>query len=545
MTNESETPAAADEGALSFDRNAGLSAEAQRLAGQVVQLIRVERLAEAERGIAALAALTPTHPEVMRLHAVLLHKRKRFAEAVSLLRRALEQAPNDALAWSNLGTALVETGAVDEAIDAFRCSAELEPTRATSWFNLGRALDDRGRVDEAHDALRKAIVADPGHVPAHVSLARVLQFMGRIDEAQAEYRQTLAMVPDSAMAWFGLSTMRTVRFGEDDVRAMERVYARADLRVDDRIAIGFALAKALEDCSRHGESFAVLAAANALKRRNVPWDASALTRHVNAIDRTFASTPKTSAAADQGREVIFVVGMPRSGSTLVEQILAAHPQVAGGAELETLRHLMDEESRRRRTPFPAWVPQARPDDWERLGRRYLERTAEWRTEQAIFTDKGLMNWLHVGALRAMLPGARIVNTRRDPVETCLACFRSSFAKELGFTYDLVDLAAFWQDYDRTIQLWHERCPEAIYDVVHERLIEQPEEEIRRLLSFLDLPFDDACLRFHEVERNIRTASAAQVREPLRKDTARAHFFGTLLNPLRAMIAAAPASATAA
>jgi hypothetical protein len=284
----------------------------------------------------------------------------------------------------------------------------------------------------------------------------------------------------------------------------------------------------------------VLTAANATKRRTVAWDARVFSESTRRIEAMFARPAATSSPPELGREVIFVFGLPRSGSTLVEQILAAHPSVAGANELDDLNLVIEGESRRRGGPFPMWVPQMAPADWERLGREYLARTAQWRRERPIFTDKGLTNWAYLGALRAMLPGARFVNTRRVPVENCLACFRQAFARELGFTYDLAEMAAFWRDYDRLMRTWRQRYPGAVHDVVHERLVAEPETEIRALLDACGLEFDAACLRFHEIERHVRTASAAQVRQPLRADTARAARYGTLLDPLRAMLAGAPA-----
>jgi hypothetical protein len=247
--------------------------------------------------------------------------------------------------------------------------------------------------------------------------------------------------------------------------------------------------------------------------------------------------PARAQDAALGREVIFIVGLPRSGSTLVEQILAAHASVAGGNELLDLPDTLEEESRRRGSRFPTWIHQAEAADWERLGRRYLERTARWREQRPMFTDKGLSNWRYVGAVAAMLPGARFIDCRRDPVETCLACFRQLFAKEQAFTYDLSELAAFWRDYDRMMQVWQQRYPDKVHKLVHEDLLADPEREIRRLLDFCALSFDATCLRFHEVEREVRTASAAQVREPLRRSTARADRYGDLLAPLRRSLAA--------
>jgi Flp pilus assembly protein TadD len=519
-----------------FDRADGLSASGRRLLTEIGKLAQQRRVEDAEKLLPALVALAPTHPEVLRMRAIVAHQRARYGESAALLRRVVAERPYDALPWNNLGSALAELRDIDGAIVAFRRCTELAPQRAAPWFNLGRALDMQGRVDEAHAALIEALRRDPNHISARVTLARVLQFMGRISEAETEYRNVLGAHPESALSWYGLSTLRTARLTADDVLAIERVYGRTNLADDERISVGFALSKALEDQQRYTEAFAVLTAANSTKRRTLNWDARVFSRYMENIGDAFVHVPATTARPEQGREVIFVFGLPRSGSTLVEQILAAHPLVNGANELDDLNKVFGEESRRRGSPFPAWVPQMHPHDWERLGKDYLERTAAWRRERPIFTDKGLSNWGYVGALRAMLPGAHLVNCRRDPIENCLACFRQSFQQELGFTYDLAEMASFWRDYDRLMRIWHQRSPGVIHDVVHERLIADQETEIRALLDFCGLPFDAACFSFHEVERNVRTASAAQVRQPIQSDTARAGRYGALLDPLRAMLA---------
>jgi len=522
-----------------FDRAEGLSQSGRQVLNQVAESIRSRDADAAERYLDAVAALAPAHPEVLRLRALVAQMRGQYAEAAAYLKRALEQRPYDALPWNNLGSALAETGDLDGAIAAFKKCIELAPQRAAPWFNLGRALDLKGRVDEAHDAFTNALARDPSHAGARVMLARVLQFMGRIDEAEAGYRAVLADEPDSPLAWFGLSTVRTARFSPDDTRAIERVYGRTDLKADERIGVGFALAKALEDEGRYTEAFAALAAANAAKRRTQTWDARLFAQYGADIADTFSRTAPPPAS-DRGREVIFIFGLPRSGSTLVEQILSAHADVSGANELEDIGELLADESKRRGMPYPHWVPRATPADWERLGNAYLQRTAKWRGERPVFTDKGLSNWTYAGAIRAMLPGAHMVNTRRDAVENCLACFRQHFQRELAFTYDLAEMAAFWREHDQLMRFWHQRYPGAIHDVVHEQLIAEPEHEIRALLDACGLSFDEACLRFHEVERHVRTASAAQVRQPLRADTARALRYGTLLDPLRSMLGQAPA-----
>jgi len=255
-------------------------------------------------------------------------------------------------------------------------------------------------------------------------------------------------------------------------------------------------------------------------------------RRITAIAATSATPLRTAAPPTLGEEVIFVVSMPRSGSTLTEQILAAHPDVEGANELEVVPNMIEAESRARGVEFPYWVGQLGPADWERLGRTYLEKTARWRQKRPRFTDKALSNWQYVFVLRAMLPGAVMINCRRDPVETCLSCFRQAFANGQAYTYDMHELVAFYRDYDRLSRLWLEKFPDYFHDLVYEDLLADPEKEIRRLLELCKLPFDPACLRSHEVERNVRTASASQVHEPLRRDTARAARYGALLTPLR-------------
>ncbi|HEY6894849.1 MAG TPA: tetratricopeptide repeat protein, partial [Rhodanobacteraceae bacterium] len=310
-------------GATRFDRAEGLSDSGRRLLQQAAESIRLRKPEAAEAELASVGALAPAHPEVLRLRALVAQMRGQHADAAKLLRRVVEARPYDALPWNNLGTSLAESGDVDGAIAAFRRAAELAPQRAAPWFNLGRALDAAGRIDEAHAALTNALARDPAHIAARLTRARVLQFMGRIDEAESEFRSVLAAHPDSALAWYGLSTVRTVHFDAGETRAIEAVYGRGDLTVEERIGVGFALSKALEDQGRYAEAFSVLTAANSTKRRTLAWDARVFTESTRAIGAMFARAPATSAPPELGREVIFVFGLPRSGSTLVEQILAA------------------------------------------------------------------------------------------------------------------------------------------------------------------------------------------------------------------------------
>jgi tetratricopeptide (TPR) repeat protein len=526
---------AAPKAAMPFDRTAGLSAGAIKLLQGVHAALQTRNWDDVQGKLTALHALAPAHPEVLRVRAAIAHLQGRSVESIELLQRVVAARPYDAQAMIDLGSALARKGDTEGAIDAFRRSAEMEPARVAPLLGLAQVLERVGDIEQSMATLREALLREPQNVTARDMLARHLHFAGRVDEAEAEYRRSLSYAPKSAMAWYGLSTLRTARFDADDLGAIEALANGSELREHDRATALFALAKALEDNDRNEDAFRALTAANAARRRQLRWDAAKFSANARAIEKAFDAPIPTSSDDALGRGVVFIVGMPRSGSTLIEQILAANPDVAAGGELDDVRDIIRDESQRRESDFPAWVSSATPEDWNRLGQSYLDRTAARRGTHAWFTDKALLNWRYIGALMAMLPGARFVDCRRDAVETCLSCYRQMFASELAFAYDLAELAAFWRDYDHAMHFWQRRFSEQILEVEHERLVADAEAEIRRLLDFCGLPFDESCLRFHESTRAVRTASSAQVREPLRADTARAQRYGSLLDPLRELL----------
>jgi Tfp pilus assembly protein PilF len=513
------------------ERMRGMSARAQRLLARAQRWLDRREFGFAERAIDEALAAAPDHPELLRLRAVTLHMRHRYAEAVALLRRAAALRPDDALIQNNLGSALGESGDLEGALDAFRRTSEAAPDLAASWFNLGKACDALLRSHESDTAYTRALAIDPSNLPARIMRANVLKTLGRLDDAEAEFRDALARKPDSAEAWAGLVGMKATPPTAEDLDRLQRLYRRADIADSDKSLVGFAYALALEAHGRYEEAFEATKIVNALRRKQLSWDAAGARRIFDAIAEAFAR-PLPSADATLGEEVIFLVSMPRSGSTLAEQILAAHPDVQGAGELHDLPEVLREESARRGVDFPDWVDAATAEDWNRLGRNYLERTAHWRRTHARSTDKNLQNWQLVGAIRSMLPGARIVECRRDALETCWSCLKHQFAGDLPFTYDIDELASYWHDYDRLTRFWNERFPERMLRHDYEALIADPEARIRALLDFCGLPFDPACLNFHEAERDVRTASAGQVRSPLKRDTALADHYGALLDPLR-------------
>ncbi|KRE97038.1 hypothetical protein ASG87_00275 [Frateuria sp. Soil773] len=494
---------------------------------------RQGQLDAAERAIAQVLALVPGHADALRMLGIAAQHRGDHAKAVDCFQRVLPVWPEDSNLRLGLGIALYEQGQVDEAMAQLRRACELAPDSGPAWFNLGEALWRQAQAQEAVAALRRALELAPSHLPARLSLAKVQASLGQVDDAIAGFREVLRLDPDHAEGWFGLSNLNTVRFDAADAARLQQALARKDLSARHRELLGFTLAKAQEDRGDYAQAFETFRLANASRRQRVRWDAAGERRRVEAIERIFANDMPTPLDPGLGREAILIVSIPRSGSTLVEQILASHPEVEGANEIKDMPQVIDAETHRRRSAFPLWAPDASAEDWRRLGREYLARTAHWRQARPRFTDKSLVTWYLVGAALAMLPAARVVVVRRDPVETCLACFRQCFTEHSGFTCDLDEMADYCIDFLRLTRFWLDRYPGRVLDLPYESLVAEPEPAIRRLLDFCDLPFDPACLAFHKTERTVlSTPSAAQVRQPMRRDTARSARYGDKLDALR-------------
>lgn len=531
MDGPDPSPARDGMGTRVVSRLQGLSAAAARQVIATAQALEAGRPDVARAHLAPAMASHPSHPEVLRLHAGMLDLQGDHRGALADMQRALAQRPDDPLYYNTLGSILGAAGDFDSAIGALRRACELQPDLAIAWFNLGVMLTRCVRHREATAALERAVEIAPDHVAARALLGDMLRVQDRIQEARAQYRRVLAEQPWAGMAWWGLADLKTLRFDQADIAGMQRALVDTRAGEDDRIATGFALAKAMDDQGLYAESLSALAQANALARRRKQWNMRAFSDSISAILGAFAPPPTPASSPDPGREAIFIVGLPRSGSTLVEQILASHSRVEGAGELSDLPLTLAEESRRRGKPFPQWVNDAGPADWRRLGERYLQRTAHWREHRPLFTDKLPGNWIYIGAIRAMLPEARIVICRRDPLETCFSCYRQHLDNnEYQRTFE--DLASYWRDFDRGARRWRSLHPEYVHEHVYEDLIAEPERSIRKLLGFCGLHFERASLDFHRTRRDVRSPSAVQVRQPLRSDTARGERYGALLDPLR-------------
>ncbi|MEO8161791.1 MAG: sulfotransferase, partial [Arenimonas sp.] len=419
--------------------------------------IRDGQAALAEKLLQESLALVPAHPEALRLLGIHYTRAGQFPKALAALRDALAQLPDDALLHTDLGSAQRAAGDVEAALSSWRRACELAPDHAMGWFNLGRSLQLRGDSEQAAAALQRASALAPDLWPAAVLLGDALVHLGRFEAAVASYRAALETNPGCGDAWRGLANIKTQPLSAADREQLQAALARTDLADADRIAMGFALGKSLEDQGEYAQAFAAIADANVRQARLSPWHADAFRGEVEAVVAGCRVLPRPKEPA-LGAEVIFILGMPRSGSTLFEQILAGHPQVEGASELDDLAEVINDECRRRRMGLLQWLRQASAADWQRLGRNYLERTARWRQRRPRHADKMPENWIYAGVLRAMLPAAKIVDARRDRVEAGWSCFKQQFYRQPHFANTLADIAAYQRDYEGAMDRWREEEP---------------------------------------------------------------------------------------
>ena len=328
--------------------------------------------------------------------------------------------------------------------------------------------------------------------------------------------------PEVSEAWWSLSNLKTFRFTDEEIETMQRQLERTDLSDEARVQFCFALAKAREDRNDHAPAFELYERGNGLRRAMENYDpvqTEAINERIAEVfDAGFLARHAGRGHPDPAP--IFVVGLPRSGSTLVEQILSSHSMADATHELPEVGKLINRINRERRdhVSYPDAVRDFSDETWAALGRSYIEQTRQYRGSALRFIDKNPNNFASIGLLSVALPNARFINTRRHPLDTCLSCFKQLFAKGQPFTYDLLELGEYYLQYDRLMTYWHAVLPGRVLDVHYETVVANQEAQTRQLLEFCGLPWEDACLRYYEMRRAIRTASSEQVRRPIYTDS---------------------------
>jgi tetratricopeptide (TPR) repeat protein len=459
--------------------------------------------------------------EALLMLAEIAEEEGRLGDAVALFAECVALAPDFNLARHGYARALLDAKRPDAALAEARELLRRNPEQPLFLQIEAMALEYLQNHAAAAEVWRRLIEAWPDQAELWTHYARVLRGMGAREDCIAAYRKALACTPSYGLAWQGLADLKTFRFTGADVEQMERQLARADLPAPDRIALLFALGKAYADIERYDKSFASYARGNALEHLGRAYDASALTAHVARCKRLFTAG-FFDARAEFGCAVtdpVFIVGMPRAGSTLVEQIIASHSQIEGTTELPIVARMAHELAKQHGAQFYSdLLATLDGAAVKRAGEAYLEAARPHRRHgKAFFTDKMGGNFFHIGLIHLMLPNARIVDVRRHPLACGVSNFVQMFANEMKNASRLSDIGQHYRDYVELMAHFERARPGKVLRVFYEDLVLNPETEIRRLLAFLGVPFEAACLAFHETKRVLTTASSEQVRQPLHRD----------------------------
>lgn len=506
---------------------------------QAALALHDNRLSEAEPLLKAHLNADPFDVVAIRMLAELAARIGRFNDAEALLVRALEIAPEFGAARANLATVLYRQNRTAEALqtlDTLIASAADETVGAyMGAANLkAAALGRVGEFDEALALYESILRQAPNQPKVWMSYGHTLKTVGRTEDGVVAYRRALGLSPTLGEVWWSLANLKVVRFTPEDIETMKDALRTPGLGDTDRLHLDFALGKALEDAKDYAAAFGHYAAGNALRLKSQPYQADETRAYVDACidlftpaffaDRTDAGCP--------ARDPIFILGMPRAGSTLIEQILSSHPEVEGTQELPDIPILAQ-----RGRSYPQRLSQMDRTDFAALGETYLERTRIHRKSgRPLFIDKLPNNWAHTGFIHLILPNATIIDARRHPMACGFSNFKQHFARGQNFAYSLEDMGHYYRDYVRLMAHFDSVLPGRVHRIIHERLIDDTEGEVRALLAACGLAFDPACLRFYENDRAVRTPSSEQVRRPVNRDgTEIWKGFEPWLEPLKAAL----------
>jgi tetratricopeptide (TPR) repeat protein len=479
------------------------------------------KLAVAERILREFLKAHPTDVAAIRMLAEIGARLKRYEEAALLLARAIELAPRFNPARKNYAAVLHRLMRSEEALAQTDLLLKEEPGDPGLRSLRAAILARVGEYDQAIRTYEALLAEHPAMPKGWMSYGHALKTVGRPADSTAAYRKAIALMPSLGEAWWSMANLKTLRFTAEEVVAMRTQLARTDLADEDRYHLDFALGKALEDEGAFEDSFKHYADGNALRRKSIPYDVDATSEFTRRSKMLFtrAFFERRAGYGSEAPDPIFVVGLPRSGSTLVEQILASHSEIEGTMELPDLLAIARKLGGKQRKPdigaYLDTLPSLDAAGCTALGEEYLRRTRIQRKQaKPFFIDKMPNNFHHIALIQLILPRAKIVDARRHPLGCCLSNFKQHYAHGQAFAYDLVEIGRYWRDYVELMAHFDAVLPGRVHRVLYENMVADPETEIRALLSYCGLPFEESCLQFHQNDRAVRTASAEQVRQPI-------------------------------
>jgi len=448
----------------------------------------------------------------------------RNEEAVAAYKRVLEINPEFALGYYNLGLILIELEELNDAVHCFNQALRINPADKNAYLGLGNARSAQGNLEQAVSACQKAIAIDPLYEEAYKELGKAFADHGEIEMALAANRKALEVNPEYAKAYLALSRNKKFTEYDDDIGAIESLFAKKGISDEDSVHLAFALGKAYEDLGNFDKSMEYVTKATRLKRNSYDYSISESQEEFDRIKQVFSSDffSNHHDSGDPDRTPIFILGMPRSGTSLVEQILASHPDVYGAGELKDLGKVLGSiktsAKERQSGIIPAELLELDDRAFADLGKQYITRIRKYSANAKFITDKMPHNFLYIGFVRAILPNARIIHCTRDPMDNCLSIFKTHLKNVHGYADNMSELGQYYRMYLELMKYWRATLPEFVYDQSYEDLVRSQREQVSKLLQHCGLDWDDACVDFHKTRRKVKTASNAQVRRPIYNDS---------------------------
>ena len=482
-----------------------------------VRHLHASRYRKAEDAFKKLLIEDENNIDALRFMGILAFKSGNHDIAEAMLTKALRLDPTYSLVWANLAQVYSVTGQLDKAKKSFKNILNMEPRNGLIWAEYGTVLTKLANYEESKDAYLKALDFKSDSPRVHLSLGHVYKTMGEIENSIDSYKNSIIQNKLSGEAYWSLANLKTYSFSENEIKVMEETL-KADMSDIERSQIYFALGKAYEVKKDFDNSYNNYFKGNEAKKGLIKYSSDDTTDNtIRILDFFNLETIRDlSKSSTVDQDPIFILGMPRSGSTLVDQIISSHSKVDGTQELPNIIKIASELNSHNQNTYPEILKELDESKLSEMGNNYLSETTWARKNAPFFIDKMPNNFIHIGLIKTILPNAKIIDTRRDPMDTCFSCYKQFFARGQLFTYSLEDLGNYYTDYIKAMNHWHNVYGKDIYTVHYDNVINKTEETIREVIDYCNLPFEKECLEFYKSSRPVKTPSAEQVRQPIYK-----------------------------
>jgi len=482
-----------------------------------VRHLHASRYRKAEDAFKKVLMEDENNIDALRFMGILAFKSGNHDIAEAVLTKALKLDPTYSLVWANLAQVFSVTGQLDKAQKSFKNILNMDPKNGLIWAEYGTVLTKLANYREGRDAYLKALEFKPNSPRIHLSLGHVYKTMGEINASINSYKNTIIQNNLSGEAYWSLANLKTYSFSKNEIKDMEETL-KGDMSDIERSQMHFALGKAYEVKKDFDRSFRNYYEGNKVKKGLIKYSSDDTSDNTKRILDFFSkeNINNLSKSSTNNPDPIFVLGMPRSGSTLVDQIISSHSKVDGTQELPNIIKIAAELNNDKQNSYPEVLKELDNLKISKLGKEYISETTWARDNAPFFIDKMPNNFIHIGLIKTILPNAKIIDTRRDPMDTCFSCFKQFFARGQLFTYSMEDLGNYYTDYIRAMNHWHKVYGKDIFTVHYDDVINKTEETIRELIDYCNLPFEQECLEFYKSSRPVKTPSAEQVRQPIYK-----------------------------